>query len=85
MDITRRSVGWQKFGKRCSLKVANYDNDMNDGRWKIVKVLQPPGCSLPPNLETRQLQLLAAVTLLQGLPSTFLGRSSSRGGDVERR
>ena len=57
---------------------------MNDGRWKIVKVLQPPGCSLPPNLETRQLQLLAAVTLLQGLPSTFLGRSS-RGGDVERR
>ena len=37
MDITRRSVGWQKFGKRCSLKVANYYNDMNDGRWKIDK------------------------------------------------
>ena len=88
MDITRRSVGWQKFGKRCSLKVANYDNDMNDGRWKMedsesvaASKLLPPS----PNLETRQLQLLAAVTLLQGLPSTFLGRSSSRGGDVERR
>ena len=54
---------------------------MEDGESVAASRLLPPS----PNLETRQLQLLAAVTLLQGLPSTFLGRSSSRGGDVERR
>ena len=53
---------------------------MEDSESVAASRLLPPS----PNLETRQLQLLAAVTLLQGLPSTFLGRSS-RGGDVERR
>ena len=54
---------------------------MEDSESVAASRLLPPS----PNLETRQLQLLAAVTLLQGLPSTFLGRSSRRGGDVERR
>ena len=53
---------------------------MEDSESVAASRLLPPS----PNLETRQLQLLAAVTLLQGLPSTFLGRSSSRGGDVGR-
>ena len=53
---------------------------MEDSESVAASRLLPPS----PNLETRQLQLLAAVTLLQGLPSTFLGRCCSRGGDVER-
>ena len=51
---------------------------MEDSESVAASRLLPPS----PNLGTRQLQLLAAVTLLQGLPSTFLGRSRAAEEEV---